>query len=360
MGRWEEPLGRVLDRLRATALEVGDAYPHWADPETGRWVTTADGDWTGGYFAGMCWLAHALTGEEAFRGWAASHTAPLRDRLQGATVFKSFPFTYAALLGWLAGGDEDARRLALDGARSVAAMFDPRLGLVPLGAQAEEGSSVGTAETSIDSLQAAVLLLWAAGEEPDPAVERAGRSHAERVVSLHQREDGSFIQSTSLDPDTGDVLRHYTHKGFSDTSVWGRAQAWGMLFSLAVGAREPAARGADWWLARVPADRVAFWDFDDPAIPETERDTAATAIAASALCRLGGRYAEAGAATAAALVDRHLAASGALRDSCFNKRPDARREDAAAACEFIVGDYYLFETLLRLEGSLPAAVSAVP
>jgi hypothetical protein len=39
-------------------------------------------------------------------------------------------------------------------------------------------------------------------------------------------------------------------------------------------------RGADWWMSRVLADRVAFWDFDDPAIPRTERDSAATAIVA--------------------------------------------------------------------------------
>jgi len=41
---------------------------------------------------------------------------------------------------------------------------------------------------------------------------------------------------------------------------------------------EAAERGADWWIAHVPEDRVAFWDFDDPAIPDTERDTAATAV----------------------------------------------------------------------------------
>lgn len=45
-------------------------------------------------------------------------------------------------------------------------------------------------------------------------------------------------------------------------------------------------RGADWWMSHVPADSVAFWDFDDPAIPTTERDTAATAIAAAALLKL--------------------------------------------------------------------------
>jgi unsaturated chondroitin disaccharide hydrolase len=32
---------------------------------------------------------------------------------------------------------------------------------------------------------------------------------------------------------------------------------------------------------------VAFWDFDDPAIPDTERDTAATAVASSGKTKLG-------------------------------------------------------------------------
>ncbi|MEJ1977668.1 MAG: hypothetical protein WDN49_17725 [Acetobacteraceae bacterium] len=29
-------------------------------------------------------------------------------------------------------------------------------------------------------------------------------------------------------------------------------------------------RTADWWLANVPPSLVAFWDFSDPAIPNTE------------------------------------------------------------------------------------------
>jgi unsaturated chondroitin disaccharide hydrolase len=45
-------------------------------------------------------------------------------------------------------------------------------------------------------------------------------------------------------------------------------------------------RAAGWWMSHVSADRVAFWGFDDPAILTTERDTAATAIAAAALLKL--------------------------------------------------------------------------
>jgi len=47
-----------------------------------------------------------------------------------------------------------------------------------------------------------------------------------------------------------------------------------------------AMRTADRWLAHVPAERVAFWDFDAPAVPDTNRDTSGTAIAAAALLEL--------------------------------------------------------------------------
>lgn len=46
---WDEAIERVKDRIRSTAQQVGDSFPHWADPNTGIWKTTAHGDWTGGY-----------------------------------------------------------------------------------------------------------------------------------------------------------------------------------------------------------------------------------------------------------------------------------------------------------------------
>ena len=130
-----------------------------------------------------------------------------------------------------------------------------------------------------------------------------------------------------------------------------------------------AVRGADWWLAHVPADRVAFWDFDDPAVPNTERDTAATSIALAALLKLARvapseaqrlRYRDAAEATALALVERYLTPTnsgdrripGILTEACFNKRADARPHDRANRCEFIVGSYYLLESLLVLAGRL--------
>jgi unsaturated chondroitin disaccharide hydrolase len=366
---WAAAVDRVLTRIQATQAQVKDGFPHWADPVTGRWTSTPDGDWTGGYWLGMLWLAGTATGEARYRDWAAAGAERLRSRLDDETVFKSFPAYYGLALGSILHGAARPREAAVQTARSLTRLYAPALRLVPLGAQAEEGSHTGNTETSIDSLQAAPFLFWAAAVTGDGRLREIGTQHAATIIPLHLREDGSFIQSSSLDAATGRLVRHYTHKGFSDTSTWGRAQAWGTLFStqswLADRTREPwlaaAVRGADWWLAHVPADRVAFWDFDDPAIPNTERDTAATSIMLAALLRLSRvapseagrlRYREAAEATARAMVERHLTAGGMLADACFNKRADARAHDRANRCEFIVGSYYFFESLLALAGRI--------
>ncbi len=372
---WSEPVDRMLLRIQDTAARVTEGFPHWADPDTGQWTTTPDGDWTGGYWIGMLWLAAAATGDTRYRSWAAPLAERLRARIDAETVFKAFPAYYGAALGAILHDAAGPRDIALSTAQSLARLYAPALRIIPLGAQAEEGGHIGSTETSIDSLQAATLLFWAARVTGDATLREVATHHADRIITLHLRADGSFIQSSSLEAATGRLVRHYTHKGASDTSTWGRAQAWGMLFSaqsyLADRQREAwlaaAVRGAEWWLAHVPADRVAFWDFDDPAIPNTERDTAATAIATAALLRLGrlapseaerARWRGAAEATARALVEGYLTPTrpgdrrvpGMLTEACFNKRVDARPQDRANRCEFIVGSYYLFESLLALAG----------
>lgn len=375
---WNQAIDRMLERAQDTASRATEGLPHWADPETGRWTTTPEGDWTGGHWIGMLWLAAMATADARYADWAAPLAERLRARIATETVFKSFPVYYGAALGAILHDAPGPREIAIETGRHLARrLYSPTLRLVPLGAQAEEGAHIGDTETSIDSLQAATLLFWVAGATGDTAIRQVAAHHAGTIIDLHLRADGSFVQSSSLDRATGRLVRHYTHKGSSDTSTWGRAQAWGMLFStqswLADRRRETwlaaALRGADWWLAHVPADHVAFWDFDDLAIPNTERDTAATAIALAALLKLTRvapveamrqRYQEAAEATARALVERYLTPTsasdrripGMLTEACFNKRADARPHDRANRCEFIVGSYYLFESLLVLAGRL--------
>jgi unsaturated chondroitin disaccharide hydrolase len=374
---WQDAARRMLSRASHTADALTHGFPHWANSSTGTWTTTPDGDWTGGALPGMLWLGAHWTKNAQVNCLALDWCLRLRPRAKRETAFKGFGFYYGAALGQALAGNAQAQDLALEAAESLRQQFDPRLDLIPLGKEAEEANEIGKAFSSIDSLQAVPLLFWAARVTGDARYADCAASHTSRVLEIHTRPDGGIVQSSELDAANGKTLRHFTHKGASDTSVWGRAQAWGMVYAAMAYAQdrsqtrwlEYGMSAANWWLDHVPQGMVAFWDFDDPAIPNTEHDTAATAIVCNALLKLADlapdaarreRYATAAARTARALVDGYLTPTqagdarpeGMLTGGCFNKRMDSRAHDAATNSELIFGSYYLFESLLILAGVL--------
>jgi unsaturated chondroitin disaccharide hydrolase len=377
--RWGQAIERMRARVDQTLGVLNTEFPHCADAATGKWTTTVDGDWTGGAWPGMLWLLAKRTGETKYLDAARLWSSRLKPRAHLQTAFKGFGFYYGVALGDLLCSDKDAKVLGLDAAQSLKGQFDPKLGLIPLGGDAEESEDVGNSFSSIDSLQAVPLLYWAADKTGDASYADVAAKHTTRVLEVHMRQDGSIVQSSELDPATGKLVRNFTHKGFSDSSVWGRAQAWGLVYTAMALAHQPKEqrwmeqliKGADWWLSHVPASRIAFWDFDDPAIPNTETDTAATSIVCSALLKLGriapsaelrAKYRDAGERTALALIDGFLTPvgdnetrpKGMLVGACFNKRRDSRARDSATKAETIFGSYYLFESLNVLDGLIEA------
>lgn len=368
---------RMLERIAQTRDTATNGLPHWANTETGQWTFTPDGDWTGGAFVGELWLAHVADPKRFPIADAHAALRKMLPRAERKTAFKGFGFYHAGAVGSILCGDAAARDAALTAARSLKAMFDPRLGLIPLGNDAEEANAVGTAESSIDSLQATGLLYWAAEQLDDARMEEVSDAHMRRVLEIHVRPDDSVIQSSTLDPNTGAVLRTHTHKGYSDVSTWGRAQGWAMLYTSHAAMvrpqqplwREYAVRVLDWWIAHVPADLVSFWDFDDPAIPNTSRDTGATAIAAASALRLaaalgpkeGAKYRDFAERTVAALIEAYLTPTaaddrrvpGMLTGGCFTRKAVVRDIDAAQNVELIFASYFLFECLAVLTGLVP-------
>jgi unsaturated chondroitin disaccharide hydrolase len=363
---WDDAVSRIRSRIAETAASGHEGFPHYADPRTKRWTWSPDGDWTGGYFNAMLWLGAAAgpaTERERWIGWARKFTERLRPRIASDSSSRALLFYYGAALGSILCGDRLAHDLAVEAARALAAMYNPRAGVLPLGGAFEEVSNVGLGEGEVDMVQVVALLMWAYRQTGEESFAAIAKSHARRHIEFCLRPDGSICQSASFDPQTGAMVRRYTHKGISDSSTWARAQAWGML-GWALSAQccddrsflEPATMAADWWIAHVPSDRVAFWDFDDPAIPNTHRDTSATAIAAASMLKLSALTHDDGQrrtlradaeATVRALIENHLGPEGGLWDGCFNKRIGL-----ATQHELIWGTYYLFEALHVLAGRL--------
>jgi len=361
----------MVRRSEETAAAGLDGFPHYADPADGTWITTPDGFWTGGFWLAELWLVSFCHGFDGREPLIRDYLARLKPRVHSDSVFRAFLFYYGAAAGERLLGDEEAGALALEACKSLARSYDEANRLIPLGTEAEESGSVGKGEINIDALVASPLLLWGWARTGNTRYRDIALAHAHRTIEFCMRPDGSIIQSASFDMATGAVLRRYTHKGFSETSTWTRAQAWGMLF-LALSAQsapderwlaERCAAACDWWLGNVPPDLVAPWDFD--AAPGAWRDTSGTAIAAAGLLKaadvVGDRAKAVDYARVAHETVRRLAAlyltpthagdtrpGGILTDGCFDPK-----RGTAVAHELIWGDYFLLESLALLTGWLP-------
>jgi hypothetical protein len=125
---WAEARERMLERIEDTARRVTGGFPNFADPETGEWTTSPQGDWTGGHWVGELWLARRATGGERYGEWAGKWCETLRPR---AGVEHDLP--RLPLLLWRRARRRAARRppasdVALEGAHGLLVCTTPRSG----------------------------------------------------------------------------------------------------------------------------------------------------------------------------------------------------------------------------------------
>jgi hypothetical protein len=94
---------------------------------------------------------------------------------------------------------------------------------------------------------------------------------------------------------TGRVEARQTHQGAADESAWSRGQVWG-LYGYTVMYRETkldrylnqAKNIAEFLInhPNMPENKIPYWDFNAPGIPDALRDASAGSIMASALVEL--------------------------------------------------------------------------
>ena len=180
----------------------------------------------------------------------------------------------------------------------------------------------------------------------------------------HFRPDRTSWHVVSYLKDSGQVAFKCTFQGYSDDSAWARGQGWG-LYGYTMMYRETGIEAylthaeniAGMLLERLPKDGIPYWDFDDPAIPNTVRDASAAAVMASAFAELSGlskdkkmagKYRKMALRQVRTLASpEYLAAEGngnfLLRHSVGNK-PGGGEVDVPLT----YADYYFLEALLRL------------
>ena len=377
-------LSAVLDRVDVTLSETGDAFPLVADPETGTWETTPDGNWCAGHWIGLLWLAHdhADSDDERDRYEAAAreHTALLREsEALTETMFAGMNHLYAGFRAYDVTGDRSLFGVGLTGADAMLDLFHERAQLIPRreseyaisGPEYEsakgpvedvEGRSTAW-EGSSDSIYTSVPVLWRAYDETlDPRFRDVAVSHANRHLKWQVRPDGRTWNRTVFDPETGDPELNYNKHAHSDETCWARGHGWIIAgYAAAYDATraerylDVLERTTDYYVDHSPDDLVPYWDFEDPAIPDAPRDTSAAALVAYGLARLDGdgdrvaRLREVGEAILASLVESYLVTDaddprrGMVLHGCYEKNAEYATDN-----ELIWTDYYVAYTLRSL------------
>ena len=364
-------LAAALSTVRANIAAFADGYPddttrggvYPPRPATDRLPAGANRGWTTSFWPGQLWLAWELTGDEEFRAAASATVASFVDRVERGidldTHDLGFLYTLACVAPWRLLADEGARDAALAAADHLMTRFLEPAGIIQAWGSLEDPSQRG--RTIIDSLMNMPLLYWATEQTGDERYADAARRHTAQLRDQMIRPDGTTFHTFWWDVVTGRPLRGTTQQGFTDDSCWARGQAWG-IYGFALNYRythdesflDAARTCADYFLAHLPADGVAYWDLDFTDGDDQPRDSSAAAIAVCGLAEVVGwlpdgedrdRYREQADAILASLAEAYAPAAGsnALLLHGVYDWPSSIGVDEGT----LWGDYFYLEALAR-------------
>jgi len=184
------------------------------------------------------------------------------------------------------------KEILVTSAKSLSTRFNPKVGCIK-----SWDSKPDEFLVIIDNMMNLELLFWATRVSGDSSFYKIAVTHANTTIKNHFRPNYSSYHVVNYNPETGEVKQKRTAQGAADESAWARGQAWG-LYGFAVTYRETKDRKyldqanhiAEFLLhhPNLPEDKIPFWDFNAPGIPNALRDASAAAIICSALIELSG------------------------------------------------------------------------
>lgn len=285
---------RQIDRT-LTELPNDSALPRSIDIDKNKWLTTTPYDWTSGFWPGILWYNYENSDKLTDKLQALAYTErqrPLVDKGHvpdhdiGFQLLCSFGHAYANT------GRCEYKKILLEGAAKLAALYNPKVGTILSWPHAVKDNG-WPHNTIMDNMMNLQILFFAANNGGSPEFRDIAVSHARRTMENQFRADYTSYHVALYDTVSGKFIRGCTNQGLNDDSFWARGQAWG-IYGFTMMYRETLDKEflrfvekiTDVYLSRLPADYVPYWDFDDPDIPDAERDASSAAIVASALIEL--------------------------------------------------------------------------
>ena len=321
-------------------------------------------EWCAGFWPGVLWYDYEYTKDKQVLEEAENFTHSLKflshipayDHDLGFLVFCSYGNGYRLTK------NSAYKQVILDTADTLATLFNPIVGTI-LSWPREVEPRNWPHNTIMDNMINLEMLFWAAKNGGNPYLYDIAVSHADKTMKSQFRPDYTSYHVAVYDTITGNLIKGVTHQGYADSTMWARGQAWA-IYGYTVVYRETkdpkyldfAQKVTDVYLDRLPEDKVPYWDFDDPSIPNAPRDASAGAVVASALLELstylpngtGKRYKDAAIEMLTSLSSDSYQ-SGESKPSFLLHSVGHWPNHSEIDASIIYADYYYIEALLRLK-----------
>lgn len=320
-------------------------------------------DWTSGFFPGSLWIGYQLTGDGTLKAEAEKYTARLHEipaykgtHDLGFMVFCSYGMQQAVE------NDEASAAAIVEASNSLSSRFCDSIGAIR-----SWDFGPWNYPVIIDNMMNLEMLFWTSRHTGDRTYYDLAVRHADKTLANHFREDNSSYHVISYNND-GTVESKGTFQGFADDSAWARGQAWG-LYGYTMCYRET---GFERYLEHAqkiaelimnhpntPEDRIPYWDYNAPNIPDAPRDTSAAAVMASAFFELSTmvegelsqRYFDYGETLLMALSsDAYLAKKGENGGFILMHAVGHLPANSEIDVPLNYGDYYYLEAIRRYLG----------
>jgi unsaturated chondroitin disaccharide hydrolase len=318
--------------------------------------------WCSGFYPGILWYMYEYTGDDNFRNEAHKRTMRL-EPIKYVTTDHDLGFMLYCSFGngLRLTGNKEYSDILKHGAKSLATRFNPVIGSL----KSWDWTQRWKFPVIIDNMMNLELLMWAARETGDENLADLSVVHSYTSMQNHYRDDFSSFHVVDYNPETGAVIQKNTAQGYADETAWARGQSWG-LYGYTMMYRETgnhdflehAIRVADFLVnhPNLPQDKVPYWDFNAPDIPNTFRDASAGSIMASALLELstyaegvkGKQYFDVAEQILATLSSyQYLAKEGENGNFILKHGVGHLPANSEVDVPLTYGDYYFVEALLR-------------
>jgi hypothetical protein len=248
--------------------------------------------WCSGFYPGTLWYLYEYTKDEGLKAEAMRSTALLeKEKNNKGTHDLGFMLYCSYGNGYRLTKDNSYRNVMITGARSLSTRFNPVTGCI----KSWNSNSRWQFPVIVDNMMNLEFLCEMTKLSGDSSFYKIAVTHANTTIKNHYRKDFSSYHVIDYDTITGKKIKGYTAQGAFDESAWARGQSWG-LYGFTMMYREThkkeyldeAINIANFLLhhKNMPADKIPYWDYDAPDIPNTYRDASAAAILCSALLEL--------------------------------------------------------------------------